>query len=211
MTRETLSLRAYRMIKRDILEGRIALDMVLNERALSAEYGLSRTPLRTAFSRLEREGVITRLEGGALLVRSVSAEQFLEIVELRWMLEGAAAALAAERGTPGELSGMRGPMQACADGRRTDFDEFWEQDDRFHVAVAKAAGLRLLPGIIREQRAIARRCTIARRLDRFSEQAGEHLAVLDAIEAADPMAARRAMEGHFENARQRFLQSLSRS
>lgn len=213
MTRETLVLKAYQLIKRDILEGRIALDTVLSERELSARYGLSRTPLRTAFSQLEREGIVSRLNGGTLLVRSVSVEQFFEIIMLRKLLEGAAAARAAERGLGGglgsELAEIRVIMQAYAEGRRTTFDDFWVDDGRFHVAVARAAGLSLLPGIIEEHRTTARRCTIARRLDRFFEQAREHLEVLDAIERGDAPAARAAMDRHFDNVRLRFLESLA--
>lgn len=210
MTGETLALQAYRLIKRDILEGRIPPDTVLSERELSARFGLSRTPLRTAFLGLQREGIVSRLDGGMLLVRSVSVEQFLEIVETRRLLESGAAARAAESGLTAELDQIRNAMRAYAAGRRTTFDEFWEQDGAFHLAVARAARLRLLPGIIDEQRATARRCTIARSRDGFPEQAREHLDVIEAIDRRDVAAARAAMSRHFDNVRLRFLDSLSR-
>ena len=209
MMREPLSSRAYSLIKRDILEGRIATETVLNERALSAKYGLSRTPLRTALSRLAREGIVRKLDGGTLLVRSVSVEQFLQIIDLRRMLESAAAARAAERGLTEGIRRESDSLLAYADGRRSSFDVFWEQDERFHLEVARAAGLRLLPGILSEHREIARRCTIGRRLDRFDEQAQEHLAILAAIEGTDPVAAQGAMDTHLRNTRARFVESLS--
>ncbi len=80
MTAETLSQTAYRRIKQDILEGRIAPDSMLSERELALRLGISRTPLRSALSRLENENVIGRLANGALIVRSVTVEQLLEIV-----------------------------------------------------------------------------------------------------------------------------------
>ncbi len=210
MTSETLAQAAYRRIKQDILQGEIKPDTVLSERELAERLGISRTPLRSALSRLERERVIARLENGVLLVRSVSVEQLLEIVQLRQVLEGAAAARAAGFGLTPELAAVREVMASYANGRNVAFDDFWAEDDRFHLAVARAARLELLPDILAEQRAIARRCTITRTHDRFADQAREHIAVIDAVAAGDAAAARAAMGLHFEHVRTRFLGWLSR-
>lgn len=185
-------------------------DTVLSERELAEQQGISRTPLRSALSRLERECVISRLQNGVLLVRSVSVEQLIEIVQLRQTLESAAAGRAAEFGLTAELAELREVMAAYANGRTVAFDDFWAEDDNFHVAVARAARLELLPAILAEQRAIARRCTITRTHDSFADQAREHIAVIDAIAAGDGAAARTAMSLHFENVRSRFLGWLSR-
>ncbi|MDH6234596.1 DNA-binding GntR family transcriptional regulator [Mesorhizobium soli] len=210
MSSETLAQAAYSRIKQDILQGRIKPDTVLSERELAEQQGISRTPLRSALSRLEREHVISRLQNGVLLVRSVSVEQLIEIVQLRQALESAAAARAAEFGLTAELAGLREVMTAYANGRNVAFDDFWAEDDKFHLAVARAARLELLPAILAEQRAIARRCTITRTHDSFADQAREHIAVIDAIAAGDGVAARAAMSLHFENVRARFLGWLSR-
>ncbi|TKT69597.1 GntR family transcriptional regulator [Aquamicrobium sp. LC103] len=210
MTSETLAQMAYRRIKQDILEGRIPPDTIVSERELAEKLGISRTPLRSALSRLERENVIGRLDNGVLLVRSVSVEQLIEIVQLRQMLESAAAARAAAFGLTPELERLREVMAAYADGLNVAFDDFWKEDDLFHVAVAQAARLDILPGILAEQRAIARRCTITRTHDRFADQAREHIAVIDAIARGDAEAARDAMSCHFDNVRHRFLNWLSR-
>lgn len=210
MSSETLAQAAYRQIKQDILQGRIPPDSVVSERELAEQQGISRTPLRSALSRLERERVISRLENGVLLVRSVSVEQLMEIVQLRQALESAAAARAAGLGSTPELAELREVMASYANGRNIAFDDFWAEDNRFHIAVAHAARLEILPAILAEQRAIARRCTITRTHDRFADQAREHIAVIDAIAAGDGEAARTAMSLHFENVRARFLDWLSR-
>ncbi len=204
MSGDTLAQAAYSRIKQDILEGRIAPDSLLSERDLAERLGISRTPLRSAMSRLVNERVVDRLANGALIVRTVTAEQLLDIVQLRRTLESEAAARAAGFGLTDELSALRRPMAALAEG--ADFDVFWHLDEQFHLAVARAARLQLLPAILTEQRAIARRCTISRSDDRFADQAREHLAVIDAIAAGDPDAARRAMALHFDHVRARFLE-----
>ena len=96
MSGATLSDTAYERLRDDIVAGRIAAETVLSERALTETLGLSRTPLRAALSRLESEGIVDRLSNGVVLVRSVTVEQLLQIVQLRQKLEAAAAAALAE-------------------------------------------------------------------------------------------------------------------
>jgi DNA-binding GntR family transcriptional regulator len=206
----TLSESAYRNIKADILAGRIAQDTILSERDLAERLGISRTPLRSALSRLERENIIGRLTNGTLLVRSVNVELLLEIVQLRHILERAAAGRAAGFGITQELLASREAMTRYLGGGKTTFEEFWRDDGRFHHAVAVAARLELLSGLLAEQRAIVRRSTIIRTDDNFARQAREHIAVIDAIALGDVEAARAAMSLHFENMRARTLGSLTR-
>lgn len=209
--KETLAQQFYRDLKQRILEGRFSSDEMLTERTLAVEFGISRTPLRAAISRLEKENVISRLPNGALMVRPVTVEQLLEIVQIRRLLESAAAAKAASASavTP-ELSASRMQMVAYARGGDIAFDNFWRDDDAFHDAVARAAGLPLLATMLTEMRSTARRCTITRTHDRFDQQAREHIAVIDAIEMGDAGAAQAAMEAHFDSVRGRFLGWLAR-
>lgn len=209
MSGETLSQAAYRRLKDDIVQGRTPAESVLSERGLAEDLGISRTPLRTALSQLENEGVIDRLKNGVILVRSVTVEQLFEIVKLRQQLESAAAARAAGYPPTQELAGLRDEMQAFATGTHTGFDAFWAADERFHMAVARAARLEILPGILAEQRAIARRCTLTRTYDTFTDQAREHVEIIDAIDQGDAEAAHAAMWQHFEHVRDRFLQTFS--
>ncbi|MCM2477067.1 GntR family transcriptional regulator [Rhizobium sp. CG5] len=212
--KDTLADRIYHDIKRRILEGGIASGESLSENQLAAEAGASRTPLRVALARLEQEGVIARLANGTLAVQPVTVEQLLNIVQLRRLLEGAAAARAAEMarstGLHPALAAVKEVTETYANGKATAFDEFWKHDDAFHTAVAHAAGLTLWPAMLSELRETARRCTITRTHDRFTEQAKEHLAVIAAIEAGDAHSARAAMETHFASVRTRFLDWLAR-
>ena len=209
--RETLTQQVYRDLKQRILEGAFTSGDVLTERTLAAESGISRTPLRAAISRLEKEDVISRLPNGVLIVRPVTVEQLLEIVQIRRLLEGAAAARAATLPITPALLDSRDRMRAYAEGSDVAFDRFWLDDDEFHLGVAHAAGLPLLASMLTEMRGIARRCTITRTHDRFDQQAREHIAVIDAIDAGDEAAARAAMEAHFDSVRARFLGLLARN
>jgi DNA-binding GntR family transcriptional regulator len=208
---DNLSQHAYQVLKRSILDGAYTADDVLSERVLAGVCGVSRSPLRAAISRLVNEGAITRLANGALVIRPVTVIQLLEIVQTRRMLEGLAAERAAELGPAPSLLQSQETMRMLIDRTDVPFDSFWDSDRAFHHAVANSAQFRLLPGILDELRTAARRCTIVRTRDSFVQQAKEHLAVIERIEAGDLPGARKAMENHFDNTRTRFLEWVARS
>lgn len=214
MSEETLADLAYREIKSRILSGEIGPQSELSERLLAEATQISRTPLRIAIQRLEKEGVIARMTNGALMLREVTLQQLLEITETRRILEGAAAAqaarAAAQSGLSPALIALRGKMEHYLSSADSAFDRFWEDDDAFHLAIARAAGWEILPDILRALRETARRCTISRSHDDFATQAAEHLAVIEAIAAGNDTEARAAMERHFDSVRQRFLARMLR-
>lgn len=211
MSSQTLAQRTCRHLRAQILDGRIPPDALLTERDLAESLGVSRTPLRSALSVLEREQLIERMANGAILVRRVTVERMLDIIQLRLLLERAAAARAAGFGLTPELAAARERQLRYLDGGAADFEEFWRDDGDFHRAVALAARLTLLPDLLAEQRAIVQRSTILRGHSRFADQAREHLAVIDAIAAGDAAAARATMSRHFEQMRARTLGWLART
>lgn len=70
----------------------------LSEISLSDRLGLSRTPIRAALARLEQEGLVEVIPSGGYAVRTFSEADIVDAIELRGVLEGTAARLAAERG-----------------------------------------------------------------------------------------------------------------
>lgn len=207
MKPETLSQMVYRELRADIAEGRIAPNALLSERDLADRFRVSRTPLRSALLQLESEGAIERLTNGVLLVRAVTIEKLLEILHLRQILESAAAGRAALHGVTPDLAAAREASMQFINGP-SDFDSFWASDDHFHMSVAAAAGLVLLRRILVEQRAIVKRSTVIRAYRYYHQRAREHIAVINAIEARNPDAARAAMSQHFDQMRARLLGTL---
>lgn len=89
---------AYMRLKQDILTGVLTPGAALSEADLAQRYGVSRTPVREALMRLDHDKVVERQRRG-YRVRVLSPEEVLEIYEARSVIEGAAAAAAAERHT----------------------------------------------------------------------------------------------------------------
>ncbi len=82
--------------------------MRLFEVSLAETLEISRTPVREALSRLAEEGLLDRLPNGGFVVRRFGYEDVIDSIELRGVMEGTAARLAAERGASPE--GLRGCM-----------------------------------------------------------------------------------------------------
>jgi GntR family transcriptional regulator, vanillate catabolism transcriptional regulator len=90
-TKATLGLREL------IFAGEIGPGERVGELELSERLGVSRTPLRIALTTLAHEGLLEPLSGGGFVVRSFSRADVVDGIELRGVLEGTAARLAAER------------------------------------------------------------------------------------------------------------------
>lgn len=104
----TQTLKALLGLRELVFSGWVRPGERLSEIPVSARLGLSRTPVRAALARLEQEGVLEAIPSGGYAVRSFSQSDILDAIELRGMLEGMAARLAAERGvSPARLSAMR--------------------------------------------------------------------------------------------------------
>lgn len=109
---------------------------------LSAKLGVSRTPLRLAFEKLEHEGLVKALPNAGFAASQFSIEDVWNAIEIRGVLEGAAARLAAERWqNPAELDHLRG-IQRSIDGlSKLDLQEFGQQyldlNESFHAAIVE--------------------------------------------------------------------------
>src|SRR5690606_41210103 len=98
--RTTHTLAALMELRKRILNGDFPGGTRLFEVPLAETLQISRTPIREAMSRLAEEGLLDRLANGGFVVRSFTFADVVDAIELRGVLEGTAARLAAERGAP---------------------------------------------------------------------------------------------------------------
>jgi len=122
----------------------------LSELALVERLGLSRTPVRAALARLAQEGLLDEIPSGGYAVRAFSDSDVIDAIELRGVLEGTAARLAAERGAGVEgLREMRAVLTALDEivdtpGKGPDFEAYVTLNGRFHELLAGLVGSDLL-------------------------------------------------------------------
>jgi DNA-binding GntR family transcriptional regulator len=194
---------AYREIKRRITELIYNPGDKLSEVRIASELGFGRSPVRTAFSRLQSEGWIEISPQSGTFVRGLSDGEITEILETRLVLESYLAGRAAKKITDSELTGLRAVFSAFgADVTSDRLDDYLELDLQFHLAIYKAAGNQLITSIlvnlIDKIRWIRR--ASANSPHRIQDAFGEILAVLKALEARNAKAASAAMRTHIANA-----------
>jgi GntR family transcriptional regulator, transcriptional repressor for pyruvate dehydrogenase complex len=166
------------------------------ERALVATLGASRTVVREAIGRLGAGGVLESRRGSGTYVASADVAA---ITEVRLLLEPDAAARAARERTPTQLAALR---RTAAELRRAvDHAEcFAALDARVHTLVADACGnvvLRDLLARLARPAALSRAATSGDR-DVRAATLEDVAALVAAIEAGEPEAARAAMRRHLE-------------
>ena len=119
------------------------------ETALAERLGVSRTPLRQAMDRLVDESLLERLPSGRCVVASFSMADIADAIELRGVLEGTAARLAAERGIEPELAEECGTVlhdldETIAADQSMDFERYVELNARFHELLGSLSGSRII-------------------------------------------------------------------
>ncbi len=99
---ESRTLRALLEMRQLLIRGEFKPGERILEIPLAARLGVSRIPLRLVLDRLEHEGLLEARPRGGFVVRQFSIQDILDVIELRGVLEGTAARLAAERLEPGD-------------------------------------------------------------------------------------------------------------
>lgn len=136
-------------------QGRLLPGDEIDEGALIAEFGVSRTPLREALLTLEAQGLVRRLPRKGAVVFRPTLDEFLSILEIHAQLEGQAAGLAARRLSPAGAAALEAATAACEDHAarlgQTDPDGYYQLNLRFHAAVADGAGNPFLVELIKTE------------------------------------------------------------
>ncbi len=201
--------RAYKSIKAGIIDGLHPPGAPLSEPVLAAAHGMSRTPIREGLSRLWQEGYLDRIQGRGYFVARVTVQTVHDTFDVRRLLEGAAAARAAELATPDDVAGLRelAKLPVARDYRETE-----AANAQFHLAVARMARNTLATELIeRCLGQIDRFLSLGVAPGQFQGGATEaHLQIVDAIARRDPAAAKALMEDHLDCGSDRMKNALLR-
>jgi len=200
--RESYSERAYRELKRRILDGEMRVGEQHMEQEVAALLGMSRTPTREALIRLANEGLVEVRPRHGMQVRSVSVEDMREIYEILTALESAAAGLAAQHGLgEAQIDQLRAAVNDM-DGALVsdDLDAWAKADERFHRLLLEFSGNRRLEALVGtyiDQAHRVRMLTLRLRPKPVASN-DDHRAVVEAIAAGDAETARKVHWAHRE-------------
>jgi DNA-binding GntR family transcriptional regulator len=199
---QSLKARAYKALKSAITEMNIyasKAELRLDERDLSARFGISRTPLREALAQLDQEGLVRVVaRRGIFIVRKTKAE-ILEMITVWAALESMAARLACEAAGDEEIASLHELVDDFSqDAVALRMGEYSDANITFHQAIIGLGKNRLIrditDGLFVHVRAIRNRAIFER--DRAKSSIADHKQIIEALEARDSELAARLVCDH---------------
>ncbi|MEM8936265.1 MAG: GntR family transcriptional regulator [Pseudomonadota bacterium] len=195
---------AYRSIRKDIMTGELRAGDLLPEKELAERIGVSRTPVREALSRLRTEGLVVLERYRKNYVADFSDADIIELIELRALLEGRAAGLAAKNISEEELAKLRDlalAMEAIVYSGDGDLEiDFPPLNEEFHRIICAAANSPRAERILESSLDLPfdrphgkMRNKLKFKLERSCHY---HRAILEAIEMRDQASASQHMQSH---------------
>jgi len=205
---DLLSKKIYRILKKEIIKGSFEPGDKVLEGKIADQMGISRTPVREAIRVLAAEGFVILSPNQGVVVRSVSAENIREVLQIHSVLEGLAARLSCEvinEEDLKELENCVNKMEKLAN--KKDSSTYSEVDLKFHE---------LIVNICRNKRLIQMRKNISDQAQRYrisslsiprrlKESLKEHQKILEAFKTKDPKKADSTSQKHIQNALKNIL------
>lgn len=212
--RASLTEEAYARIKAEILDNRMPPGFQALEPELAVRLGMSRTPVREALIRLQKEGLVEVVPRRGMRVMPLSPADMREIYEVLTCVESEAAALvAARKPTDADLA----PLSAATADMEValavdDLDAWAEADQCYHVALLNLCENRRLVDIAMTHYDIAHRVRMfTLRLRAVPvDSTREHREQVAALRGGDPVAMRRMFRAHRERAAAELMEILER-
>jgi len=173
----------YERVKQDIFDFRLLPGDRFTEAEIALRTQASRTPVREALYRLERDGYLEVMFRAGWRVRPFDFRQFEELYDLRIVLETTAVRRLCEESERVELDALKKHWLCPPEERETDMREVARFDEAFHTTLVEAAGNREMSRVHAE---VTERIRIIRRLDftkppRIDATYQEHAKILRAI------------------------------
>ena len=195
----------YEALVELVIAGRLSAGQHLVETELARQLGVSRQPVREALHRLEAEGWVDLRPNQGAFVHVPTDREVDQLLDVRELLEVETARLAARAVTPDQLARLRA---ICCDGEAAvaagDTERFVSLNNSFHAALAEVGGNAVLAEL---SAIVGRRARWYYRLVapmREHESCAEHLAMVEAIEAADGDQAAKVARSHVERTRNAY-------
>ena len=174
----------------------------LDERKLSEQLGISRTPLREALARLEEEGLVTIVPRMGVYITRKTKQEIIEMITVWAALESMAARLIAENASDAEIASLRVIFSDFWDGGvAARIDEYSDLNIKFHQTILELSRCQLLKEtadkLFLHMRGI--RARTINEEDRAFRSIIDHLSIIEALENRDAELAENLVREHALN------------
>ena len=211
--------RLYDSLRNLIVRGQLAPGARIVETEVAERFGVSRTPVRAAFQRLEREGYViaSTTHQARMTVAPLTREDVGELLEIVGELEGLAARSAARLSESDrerlakELATLNSDFRRAASAKGAQPGKLYELDEKFHrryVEAGAGSRLRSLHEAVKPQAERYIRMYIALLLDTVPTAGTEHDAIVEAIRTGNAAAAQRAVQTNWRHASDRLVRAI---
>lgn len=211
-----LSESAYRQLKEEIIQCRLAPGTEFSEPELCKRYPINKAPLRAALTKLVQEGLIRAIPRHGYVVAPITVKSVQDLYELRLVIEPLVAREAATRIDIGLLKRLN--VDPGASKSPNAELRFLQSNREFHMAIARAAGnhkiVTLMDQLMDDMARLIHLGLFstdwrAGSMEReHSGQAREHASLIAAFEARDPVAAEEAARAHVLSSRDLVLKAI---
>lgn len=208
--RRSAGYEVYRKLRERIITLQIRPGEPLAENRIAELMGVSRTPVREAFGKLEQEGLVQLVPDKGAFVTEIDPRIINEIFIARQALEGMAARLAALNISDSELAEL--------DGKFREAESAWASSgwgsavEEIHVAAIRISRVNLISKIVATFSAQTERFrNIGEKGDKLYDERepivfSEHKRIFEAIKRRDPDSAEQAMREHLQNSKNAVIQ-----
>ncbi len=200
----------HQMLLQDLQKGTFAPGEKLTGEMLAQRYGVSRTPVRQALVRLERDGFLDSVANAGYILHPLSVKDLCELYDVREAIEGLAAEKLAENGASPELIAA---LRECCRIRREskEFEERAAADRKFHELIYDNCGSHMIQQLAANYVMLStvfsftRYFLLNKPVGSSASANREHDAIVDAIAAGDGKLARKRLAAHIATARKRII------
>lgn len=199
--RRRLADEVYDQLVLAIMARDIGPDDRLVQEKLAAELEISRTPVREALLRLEKEGVLHQANSGGFRLANISEEETRELYQARAAIEGQAARILAVRCDPAELDELRRVITVNETMKNPSTQDYFIANRTIHRAFMVAAGNRFLLEMFDMiwGRAMAFHLFAAIENTDIASSLGNHMELVDVLATGDKGAALEALTEHIQD------------
>ncbi|HIU20219.1 MAG TPA: GntR family transcriptional regulator [Candidatus Limiplasma stercoravium] len=202
---------AYETLKHAIVTGEIPAGARIVETEYAQRMHISRTPLREALRKLERDGLVEYMIRRGVVVRAFTIDDVEEIYTIRNALEMLTLPAVVHNATAEDIARLRGMLSEMdVYDQRSDIPELSPRARAFHASLTALSGMRRILAVIESQDEYIRRFSalaIAKESRRHAAHREHHLLV-DYVEKRDLDSFEKLMRRHIEHSKQNCLAAL---
>ncbi len=209
--RKSLREEVYDSLRRSIIHGKLKGGQRLIEETLAHQVGISRTPVREAFHKLERDDLVMRLPKGGFAVRKFTRDDVEEIFGIRSALESYAAYLAAIHITPDKLDLLEKKVEESQKALESqDHEKVIQLHTEFHDLLYKASKSRKLVDMISNYSDYFYRYRPALILTEngFRSSISDHERMIEGMKRKNPRLVERLVRRHLERGKEIILKEI---